>query len=203
MTFKGIAFLLCSICIAIFVLQSIIPGFTDTISLEQQYWLQVWRFVTAIFAHGSLSHLLYNLFALALFGSILETLIGIRKFLLIFFVTGIIANIAAVLIYPSSLGASGAIFGIIGTLVVLRPGMAVFAFGLPMPLVIASVFWVVGDIIGLFVPSNVGNVAHLAGLAAGLLAGTFFRSSEKRQTSRARVVLDENSIQIWEDQYLR
>ncbi len=201
--FKGIALLLCGICIGIFVLQALLPSFTDLISLSQASWWQPWRFVTALVAHGSLGHLLYNIFALALFGSILEVLLGGRKFLAVFFSTGIVANVLALLVYPNSLGASGAIFGIIGTLVILRPGMVVFAFGLPMPMFIAAALWAIGDIIGLFVPSNIGNVAHLAGLALGLLCGALARHYQPSPLPRPRVVIDETKLREWENRYMR
>ena len=203
MTFKGVAFILCGICVIVFAIQAIFPVFTEYISLEQQSWSQLWRFFTALFAHGSLSHLLYNILALALFGSILESIIGERRLLVIFLFTGMAANVVSIFIYPSSLGASGAIFGIIGTLVMLRPGMSVFAFGLPMPMFIAAILWAVGDIIGLFIPSNIANMAHLVGLAFGLVLGAILRQPNQNEVKRQKVVIDEDSMIEWEKNYLR
>ena len=203
MIFKGVAFILCGICIIVFAIQAIFPVFTEYISLEQQSWSQLWRFFTALFAHGSLSHLLYNIFALALFGSILESIIGERRLLVIFLFTGMAANVVSIFVYPSSLGASGAIFGIIGTLVMLRPGMSVFAFGLPMPMFIAAILWAVGDIIGLFIPSNIANMAHLVGLAFGLVLGAILRQPNQNEVKRQKVVIDEDSMIEWEKNYLR
>lgn len=203
MTFKGVAFILCGICIIVFAIQAIFPVFTEYISLEQQSWSQLWRFFTALFAHGSLSHLLYNILALALFGSILESIIGERRLLVIFLFTGMAANVVSIFVYPSSLGASGAIFGIIGTLVMLRPGMSVFAFGLPMPMFIAAILWAVGDIIGLFIPSNIANMAHLVGLAFGLVLGAILRQPNQNKVKRQKVVIDEDSMVEWETNYLR
>lgn len=203
MTFKGVAFILCGICIIVFAIQAIFPVFTEYISLEQQSWSQLWRFFTALFAHGSLSHLLYNILALALFGSILESIIGERRLLVIFLFTGMAANVVSIFVYPSSLGASGAIFGIIGTLVMLRPGMSVFAFGLPMPMFIAAILWAVGDIIGLFIPSNIANMAHLVGLAFGLVLGAILRQPNQNKVKRQKVVIDEDSMIEWEKNYLR
>ena len=203
MTFKGVAFILCGICIIVFAIQAIFPVFTEYISLEQQSWSQLWRFFTALFAHGSLSHLLYNILALALFGSILESIIGERRLLVIFLFTGMAANVVSIFVYPSSLGASGAIFGIIGTLVMLRPGMSVFAFGLPMPMFIAAILWAVGDIIGLFIPSNIANMAHLVGLAFGLVLGAILRQPNQNEVKRQKVVIDEDSMIEWEKNYLR
>jgi len=122
---KFYTLLLTLIIIAVFILQAIIPNFTDSLLLNQQSFPEVWRFVTAIFLHGSLTHLIFNLFALILFGLVLESLIGSNRFLLVFFSTGIIANIISFNFYPASLGASGAIMGIIGALTVSKPLMTV------------------------------------------------------------------------------
>jgi len=89
------------------------------------YYYEIWRFVSAIFLHDGIIHLIYNLFALALFGFILEKLIGSKRFLIVFFASGIIANLIAVNFYNSSLGVSGAIYGILGCLVILKPLMMI------------------------------------------------------------------------------
>ena len=194
--------LLSGFCILVFIMQLVFPSTTGLILLDQNSFSQPWRFLTAIFAHGGAGHLLYNIFALALFGSILEYNIGSRKFALIFFVTGIVANIIAVNFYPSSLGASGAIFGVIGAIVVLRPSLVVWAFGLPMPMFVAGILWAAGDIIGIFVPSNVGNIAHLAGMAIGLLFGAVYRNWRYQTRSPTRAYINENHIRDWENRYL-
>ena len=173
--FRFYALKLCGIMFLIFLVQMLFSGFTNLFLLNDLAFTQVWRFISSIFLHGGFAHLLYNLFALGLFGSILERLIGSRRFLIVFFVTGILANIVSVNFYDSSLGASGAIFGIIGALVIVRPLMAVWAFGLPMPLFLAGILWATGDLIGLFVPSNVANLAHLSGMFFGILFGFAYR----------------------------
>jgi len=77
------------------------PNFTKTFVLNQLAYPQIWRFATAIFLHANITHLFYNLFALFFFGIALEKLIGSRKFLLVFFTSGIIANIISFNFYPS------------------------------------------------------------------------------------------------------
>jgi len=192
---------LCLICIGVFILQLIIPGFTELFVLNQTSWFQVWRFITSIFLHASLLHLLYNLFALALFGIILEKLIGSNKFLLVFFASGIIANLIAVNFYDSSLGASGAIYGILGCLAVIRPLMMIWAFGFPMPMFIAAILWVGAGVLGVFMPSNVGDIAHLSGIGVGFLIGLILR--EWRRTKRELIRVPEGYMRIWENNYMR
>jgi len=193
---------LTGICIIVFVLQMLFSNFTSLFVLNARAFPEVWRFITAIFLHGSLVHLLYNMFALALFGSILEKIIGSRKFLIVFFVSGIFANIIGVNFYSSSLGASGAIFGVLGALVIIRPMMVVWAFGMPMPMFIAGILWVVGDLIGIFVPSDVANIAHLAGMALGLVFGILFRDWGEKRAEQQKIVLNEKAMRQWEDNYL-
>jgi membrane associated rhomboid family serine protease len=178
--FRFWALKLCGIMFLVFVVQLLFSSFTDLFLLNSNAFIEVWRFFTAIFLHGGFAHLLYNTFALALFGSMLERLIGTRRFLIVFFVTGIIANLISVNFYDSSLGASGAIFGVIGALVAIRPLMIIFAFGFPMPLFIAGIIWASGDLIGLFVPSNVANLAHLSGMFFGLIIGFLYRKKALR-----------------------
>src|SRR3989344_3485905 len=123
-------------------------------------------------------------------------------YLLVFFLTGIFANVVALSFYPSSLGASGAIFCVIGCLVVIRPLLVVWAFGLPMPLFVAGALWVIGAIIGVFVPSGVGNIAHLSGIALGIFIGLFLRDWKKRNP-RNTLRLHEGFMRSWEDRHLR
>jgi uncharacterized protein len=164
--------------IGIFIIQSIFPVFTDFFVLNQNSIPQIWRFVSSIFLHGSITHLIYNLFALVFFGILLEKLIGSKKFLFLFFLSGIIANMISVNFYPSSLGASGAIMGIIGALTVLKPMVMVWAFGMILPMFIAAGLWVAGDILGAlgaFGKTGIGNIAHLSGVGVGLILGLILR----------------------------
>jgi hypothetical protein len=189
------------IIIAVFILDLIVP-IKEALLLNQLSFQQPWRFLTSIFLHGSPTHLIFNLFALILFGLILEKFIGSRNFLLVFFISGILANIISINFYPRSLGASGAIFGIIGCLTILKPLMTVFAFSLPMPLFVASILWVLANIFGIFNPSGVGNIAHLSGLAVGLIFGIMFRQ-KKPLEDNYKIELPERQIRMWEDKFMR
>lgn len=207
MKFRYYALKLTALCIVIFILQLIVPSFTGLFILDGSAYYEIWKFLTSIFLHASVAHILYNGFALALFGSILESMIGGRRFLIVFFATGILANIVAVNFYSSSLGASGAIFGIIGALIIIRSFLFVWAFGFPMPIIIAGAIWVTGDLIGLFVPSDVANIAHLTGIFFGLIIGAFYKSYYKNtqnlNTEKKEIRFDESRVRQWEDYYLR
>jgi hypothetical protein len=203
MKIKYYAIWLSAICVAVFILQQLIPGFTDLFVLDSGKITEIWRFVTAIFLHGGMGHLISNLFALALFGTILEGFIGSKKFLLVFFASGIFANLVAVWFYPSSLGASGAIYGILGALVIIRPMMTVWVSGIPMPMIIAGIVWVAGGVLGLFYPSDVGHIAHLSGIGIGLILGIIWRDWSRKQEIVERLRLNEQYMQDWEDYHMK
>ena len=209
MKFKFCALKLCILIILVFIAQLSISGFTELFVLDENSFHQPWRFISSIFLHGGLAHLILNLFALALFGSILEKFVGEKRFLLVFFLTGILANLASIFFYNSSLGASGAIFGVIGALVFIKPLMTVWAFGLPMPIFVAGILWAVGDILGAygFLTGNpigsTGNIAHLSGMFFGFVFGIFYRKLIQRSNQKKNVSIDENEIRLWEDEWMR
>jgi len=187
----------------VFVMQIFIPGFTELFILNQRVFDgEIWRYLTAVFLHGGIVHLFYNLFALLLFGFVLERTIGSNRFLIVFLSSGIFANVIAVNFYDSSLGASGAIYGILGMIAVLRPFMIVWAFGLLMPMFLAAILWAIGDILGAFGfgAQNVGNMAHLSGIGVGALIGILFK--DKKRIKKDRIRIPENFVKEWERRYM-
>lgn len=172
--------------ILVFLLQSFIPGFT------QLFWFDPaaiashpWGFLTAMFLHGGLLHLLFNGFALYMFGPILERKIGSNKFLALFLAAGVIGSIfyyafVALHITPSlpALGASGAIYGILGALAVLTPDLLVLVFFIPMSMRNAAVVWVLLEFLGtLDAASGIASAAHLGGLFFGFAFGKYLTRS--------------------------
>ena len=124
-----------------------------------------WRLLTAAFLHGGIFHLAMNMFILWLIGSRLEEGIGRGRFLAIYAVSGIAGSAGALLLSPLAVtvGASGAIFGLLGALVVLeRQGTYVLG-GSVMGLVILNV------IITFAVP-NISIGGHVGGFVGGALA---------------------------------
>ena len=82
---------------------------------------ECWRLVTAGFLHAGLLHLLFNMFALYVLGAVLEPAIGRLRFAPIYFVSLLAGSFGALLLEPDALtvGASGAIFGLMGAAVVV------------------------------------------------------------------------------------
>jgi membrane associated rhomboid family serine protease len=193
--------------IIVFLLQ-MIPGFTEALILNEKAvnGLQIWRFVSAVFLHGSVAHLILNLFAFVFFGFALERTIGSKRFLVVFFASGIIANIISINFYPASLGASGAVYGIIGCLTFIRPLMMVPSFGLLLPMFAASIVWIIGDLLRTFSiidPGNVGSIAHISGIVVGFLAGIFYRGLRGKKVKVEKIEIPESMIEQWENTYMR
>jgi membrane associated rhomboid family serine protease len=145
-----------------------------------------WTLVTHIFLHGSLMHFLFNMLVFFFFAPTLERKIGSVKFLLIFFLSGIVAGIGWSLTTANPLipvvGASGAIYGILGTLAVLMPKMKVYIFPLPIPIdiwIIVILLALYFDVLPIMMGSSdmIAHTAHLSGLFFGLFAGMYLKRS--------------------------
>ena len=139
-----------------------------------------WTVVTSMFIHASIWHLLFNMFALFVFGRLLRKFIGDNTLLLVYFVGGIVGNLLFLALNLNDkilvVGASGAIYAIAGALVVLVPKLKIVLYGIiPMPLwVFVLVFMVILSFLG---PQSAAIAweAHIGGLATGLVFGLFFR----------------------------
>jgi membrane associated rhomboid family serine protease len=123
---------------------------------------ELWRLITAGFLHGSIIHLLFNVYILWVIGSQLESIVGNIKFIVIYFVSLLGGSIASYLFSPFgsySIGASGAIFGLMGAMLVV---------GRKRNLDISQITTLVAiNVVIGFVLSGIDWRAHLGGLAAG------------------------------------
>jgi len=138
--------------------------------------LAIWQLVTYMFLHAGFFHILFNMFALWMFGCELERNWGTRRFLRYYFLTGIGAGLTVVLLSPYSLvatlGASGAIYGILLAYGVLFPDRLIFLYFL-IPIKAKYFVMIMGGIEFLSALSTPGSlvshVAHLGGMVFGIL----------------------------------
>jgi rhomboid protease GluP len=133
---------------------------------------EYWRLVTSMFLHGGLLHLALNAWALYQIGALFEILVGSPKMLLVYFVTGIAGSlVSAWFSQVPSVGASGAIFGLLGAMIafLLRRRGALTPQG--KAILMQLVFWAVINVFFGFSTPGIDNSAHLGGCAAGLLLG--------------------------------
>jgi len=203
--YKWYAFKLIAVCVIAFAIQIFYEDLTDQFSLgSSEFFSRPWTIVTYIFLHGSFQHLFYNMLALGMFGSVLEKIIGGKRFLITFFVSGIIAGIGSIIFYTYSIGASGAIYGIMGALAVLRPRMTVFIGFAAMPMSLAVIFWAAGDLLGLFSPTSlIAHAAHLFGLVFGLVYGIYLRKDYGEvHAEKPKREMSNEEIGEWEKKYM-
>ncbi len=129
-----------------------------------------WRLLTPMFLHGGIMHLLFNMFSLFIFGPELEKIAGKARFLTIYMLAGIFANIATFFLQApeyTSLGASGAIFGILGAfgaLVYYTKHILPQLRQIIVPIIVIS-------IVMTYIQPNINATAHIAGLVVGFLIG--------------------------------
>ena len=173
--------------------------------VPEQVMSYPWMIITSMFLHLDVMHLFQNMFALAFFGIILEKIIGSKRFLSLYFVAGIAGSLASIIFYPqaTSLGASGAIMGIVGALATLRPKLVLY-FGGPIPMVVLAAMWIILDLAGLATGvGNVGHAAHLAGFAVGIYYGVKnyakFHEEKEIKSKIDREFLSDDAIDNWAD----
>lgn len=186
----------------VFAAQMLLPhglGRTLTDNFSLHFWkgddFRLYQLFTYMFLHGNFTHLLTNMFALWMFGRILEYDLGSRRFLIFYLVSGLGAGLMQLgvnwieyasvmrdgmitnqqayyqIIYGSTLGASGAIFGILLAYGLLHPNNTIMLLIPPIPM--KAKWFVIGyGLLELFagVSGTGGNVAHFAHLG-GMLWG--------------------------------
>ena len=132
----------------------------------------IWSFVTYMFMHGGISHILFNMLGLFIFGRHVENQMGTKEFLLYYFVTGTLAGVFSFLVYyftgnlrVALVGASGALYAVNFAYAVFFPDSVIYIWGI-LPLR-APVMVLVFTVISIFsaVSGSGGNVAHLTHLA--------------------------------------
>ena len=172
----------------IFILGYIIPNLDGYLALQLiSFPSQPWAILTSIFVHASFTHIFFNMLTLFFFGTFLLELVGTGKFLLVYFISGIAGSLLFLLCayfnigasaYTYVVGASGAIYGLGGALVAMRPKVKVFVFPIPVPMQL----WIaiIGGFILVAFLGGIAWQAHLGGIIVGLIAGYIFRRQERR-----------------------
>ena len=186
-----VTYSLIGITLAVFLLQ-LIPGLavTDRLLYAGVYSLpgnlEPWRMITSVFVHSTalIFHVLLNMYTLWIFGQLLEGLLGRWRFLALYLISGLGGSIGVLWLSDPRVGvvgASGAIFGLMGAFLVIQRRLGGQTTQL---FVLLGINLVIGFIPGF----NVAWQAHLGGLVVGALVGFIF--VETRQRSR-------QALQVW------
>ena len=204
----------------VYFAQTVFGGVEDNSTMTEWFALhhykskafQPYQLVTHMFMHGSFFHLLFNMFALWMFGSLMEKLWGPKRFLTFYLICGLVAGLAQMgsyaftywnvdhsilspdefimyqnmLLSNATVGASGAIMGILVAYGYTFPNTQLFIMPIPFPI---KAKWaitgiIVMDIIGGISNSasdNIAHFAHLGGALAGLLIIIYWNRNNRQQ----------------------
>lgn len=175
---------------ALVYLVTLIPGFGSTVRNlfamfapalypELMGTSQAWRLLTVMLVHASIWHLALNMLALWMLGRSLEPLLGRARFLTLYLISGLGGSIAIALLGFDSIavGASGAIYGLFGALLVIGRHIGANITGIAIVLGINLVISFVPLIFG---QSLVSWQGHLGGLLTGALVGLIFARTRRR-----------------------
>lgn len=178
----------------ILLLMKVIP--LDYIAINPSNILQgkfVWTFLTSMFMHAGIFHLFVNMLSLVFVGSLIEKLIGKKRYIYFYLAAGVFSSLLFVItsyffgidLTSYAVGASGALFGLIGLLMILTPNLPVYMMFIPIPVkmkyaapFMLGLLW----IISLAGNVPIGNIAHLGGLIAGIVYGIFLLKKFPRKT---------------------
>jgi membrane associated rhomboid family serine protease len=144
-----------------------------------------WRLITSTFLHAGPIHLALNMLALYWFGRVLEQVIGSLRFLLLYLASGLAGSAGALYLSPNSptVGASGAIFGILGALLVLERRGQIQSGGQILALIVLNLILSV-SLAGI----SIGG--HIGGLIGGAVAALLVIFVERRMSGRPGYVLE-------------
>lgn len=178
-----------ALCLVVFIAQNI-PGTIGTLvdifgAYRPRYTAQLpWTMVTSAFLHGSIPHIALNMFSLYIFGSILERSLGRARFIALYLLSGFGGSVAVLLLAPdiTVVGASGAIFGLLGAFFVIQRTLGA---NNPQLIVLIVLNLAIGFVPGL----NIAWQAHLGGLVVGAAVAFVFLRTRNRSQRRTQLVL--------------
>lgn len=186
-----VTYTLIGITLGVFLLQ-LVPGLavTERLAYAGLYSLpsnfEPWRMLTSVFVHSTqlLFHVLLNMYTLWIFGQLLEGLLGRWRFLALYLISGFAGSVGVLWLGDPRIGvvgASGAIFGLMGAFLVIQRRLGGQTTQL---FVLLGINLVIGFVPGL----NIAWQAHLGGLVAGALVGLIYVETRKRS---------QQALQVW------
>ncbi|SFN43220.1 rhomboid family intramembrane serine protease [Mycetocola miduiensis] len=193
-----VTYILIAVTAFVFLLQ-LIPGlgvtqqllYAGVYSLPSGFYpgydFEPWRMLTTVFAHsqGFIFHIALNMYSLWLFGQALEPMLGRARFLTLYLISGFAGSLGVSFLagdFVPVVGASGAIFGLMGAFLVIQRKRGGNMNGL---LVLVGINLVIGFIPGI----NVAWQAHVGGLVGGALAGLIYYETRHLKHKSRQIVL--------------
>jgi rhomboid protease GluP len=130
--------------------------------------VEPWRFVTAVFLHGSILHIGFNMWVLMDVGPMIEELYGSARYLFLYVFTGICGYLVSSFFFKFSVGGSGALLGLIGVMLAVTMGRKTAGMQMLRGQIIRWLIYIA--VFGLLFP-GIDNYAHAGGLVAGFILG--------------------------------
>lgn len=189
---------LCALSIVIYLLTHVVyvgplVDFLRSTTLDNTLgeW-QLWRALTPAFLHFSIMHIVFNLLWIWEFGKKLELVLGPRRYLLLFLLCAVAANVQQYLVLPNQQnvsfgGLSGVVYGYLGFLWMAKGASNDKRLFIPPGIIVFMLAWLgLGfmGVIDMFVSGSIANGAHLGGLVMGMVLGRGYCYWEKRKGSR-------------------
>lgn len=142
---------------------------------------EIYRLITGAFLHGGLSHYIINMYSLYILGSQIEGFLGRGKYLIVYLFSALVGSLFSIIFNNApSVGASGAIFGILGSLLYFGYHYRVYLGSVIKSQIIPLIIINLG--IGFMSDGRIDNFAHIGGLVGGILAtmavGVKYKSSK-------------------------
>ena len=204
LSYSGVTSWLVFINVILFLIFTILiyanNAFIDYIAIKPANILAgkyLWTILTSMFMHGGIFHLFANMLSLVFVGSFIEKILGKKRYLWFYIFSGLFASLFFVLISfifstdlnTYAVGASGALFALIGFLMLITPDQPVYIMFIPIP--IKMKYAAPGMLLALWLISiagniPIGNMAHLGGLLAGLCYGGYIRVRYKNKSRMIR-----------------
>jgi membrane associated rhomboid family serine protease len=177
----------------VYLLQWIVPNglVTNALFFSPVFLTEVipepWRALTSVFLHSTslIFHILLNMYTLWIFGQLLEPMLGRARFLALYLIGGLAGSVGVVVFAaPNSqvLGASGAIFGLMGAFVVIQRRLG---GNMTQLYILLAINLAIGFIPG----ANISWQAHLGGLIGGALVGLVYVETRKRSARTLQIGL--------------
>ena len=165
-----------TLCVLLFLVRLAAPSFAfNYLALNPALVMpRPWTLITHMFMHANFNHLFFNMIFLFFFGTELERRIGENRFLMVFIVSGLVAAFGQMAVVPVGfmLGASGALYGVMGCLAVIAPEIRVLLFFvIPMSIRASVVLFAILDFTMMGSADSIAHMAHIAGLVAGVVFG--------------------------------
>ncbi len=165
-------------------------GITNKIALYSYKgpFFEPYQLVTHMFAHANFFHILFNMYALWMFGSVLERVWGPKRFLIFYLVCGLAAGVAQMFTMSamgSAVGASGAIMGLLAGFAYLFPETKFYILPLPFPIkakFMVAIYAAI-DLFGGFSNmegDNIAHFAHLGGLVMGFILVIIWNKTNRK-----------------------